>query len=163
MGTYDKLRDELSSGDLVFFRESGGGFFPRLIRRATMSDYCHVGVVWRAGDRVFVLEARQAQGVSLRLLSEALPVDWIKTGCRWTPDVETAALMRLQTRYSIWAAIALGLGIAPPDQAEACSLFAADAIWPGLAPTPAPERRGLTPGHLAEIFMAAGALSATLN
>ena len=163
MGTYEALRDQLSSGDLVFFRESGGGFFPRLIRRATMSDYCHVGVVWRPpGDRVFVLEARQSQGVTLRLLSEVLPVDWVKTGCRWTADVETAALMRLQTRYSIWAAIALGLGIAPPGQTTVCSLFAADAIWPGL-PSPPPERHGLTPGHLAEIFMAAGARPATLN
>lgn len=74
----------------------------------------------------------------------------------------TSALTKLQTRYSIPAAIALGLGIAPPGQTTVCSLFAADAIWPGL-PSPPPERHGLTPGHLAEIFMAAGARPATLN
>lgn len=162
MGTYEALRDQLSSGDLVFFRESGGGFFPRLIRRATMSDYCHVGVVWRAADRIFVLEARQSQGVTLRLLSEALPVDWIKTGCRWTRDVETAALRRLQTRYSIWAAIALGLGIAPPGQTEVCSLFAAKTIEAGL-PGVEFDRKGMTPGNLAETFLAAGCVLRTLN
>lgn len=36
MGTYAEHRDKLKSGDAVFFREHG--FFPRLIRRATMSE-----------------------------------------------------------------------------------------------------------------------------
>jgi GNAT superfamily N-acetyltransferase len=154
MGTYERYRSELKSGDAVFFREHG--FFPRLIRRATMSDYCHCGVVWVAGPRIFVIEARQAQGVTMRLLSEALPATWIPTGCNWTKDVETAALMKLQTSYSALAALALGLGLRPPGQILACSLCFVDMVWPGMYPAPEPDRRWLTPGHLGEIFGAAG-------
>ena len=160
MGTYATLRPQLRSGDLVFFREHG--FWPRLIRRATMSDYCHVGVIWIAGERVFVLEARQSQGVTMRLLSEAMPCDWIATGCNWSEPVETSALGKLQTRYSILAAIAVGLGLRPPGQSEICSLFAAEAIAPGL-PGFVVDREGMTPGHLAELFLAAGGVLRTLN
>lgn len=160
MGTYDLHRDKLKSGDAVFFREHG--FFPRLIRRATMSDYCHCGVVWVAGPRIFVLEARQSQGVTMRLLSEALPVDWIATGCNWSEDVETSALSKLQTRYSLIAAVALGLGIQPPGQAEACSLFMTRAIKPGL-PGFEIEEKGCTPGNAAETLMAMGLPNLTLN
>lgn len=127
-----------------------------------MSDYCHVGVVWISAARAFVLEARQSQGVTLRLLSEALPVDWIATGCNWTKDVETSALMKLQTRYSLIAAIALGLGIQPPGQAEACSLFMTRAIKPGL-PGFVIEEKGCTPGNAAETLMAMGLPNLTLN
>ena len=160
MGTYERYRSELKSGDAVFFREHG--FFPRLIRRATMSDYCHCGVVWVAGPRIFVIEARQAQGVTMRLLSEALPVDWIATGCRWTDDVEMSALTKLQTRYSLLAAIALGLGLQPPGQTEACSLFMTRAIKPGL-PGFVIDEKGCTPGNAAETLMSMGLACLTLN
>jgi len=160
MGTYAEHRDKLKSGDAVFFREHG--FFPRLIRRATMSDYCHCGVVVRFGSRVFVLEARQSQGVTMRLLSEALPCDWIATGCNWSEDVETSALMKLQTHYSLAAAIALGLGLQPPGQTQACSLFLRGAIQPGL-PGFVIEEKGCTPGNVAETLMSMGLPSLTLN
>ena len=160
MGTYFTLRPQLRSGDLVFFREHT--FWSRLIRRATMSDYCHCGVVLVKGGDAFVVEARQAQGVTMRLLEEALPCDWIATGCNWTEEVETDALMRLQTHYSAFAAIALGLGIKPPGQTEVCSLCAGSIIQAGLPGVQIP-RRGLTPGLLGEIFMAAGLPNRTLN
>lgn len=159
MGTFATLRPQLRSGDLVFFREHG--FWPRLIRRATMSDYCHCGVVLVKGGDIFVIEARQAHGVTMRLLEEALPADWIATGCGWTRDMEVSTLRKLQTRYSIFAAIALGLGLRPPGQTQACSLFAVREIQPGLGF--AIEEKGMTPGHLAEMSMEAGCENRTLN
>lgn len=160
MGTYATLRPQLKSGDLVFIREST--FMAKVIQTFTRSEYAHCGVVWIAGARVFVLEARYSQGVSVRLLSEVLPCDWIATGCDWSENVETAALMRLQTRYSIPAAIALGIGFTPPSQTEVCSLFAASAIEPGL-PGVKFNRKGMTPGNLAKTFEEAGCVLRTLN
>jgi len=154
MGTYEQLRPRLKSGDLILFRENT--FMAKVIRTFTRSDFCHCGTVWVSGDRVFVLECRWKQGVTMRLLSEALPATWIPTGCNWTKDVETAALMKLQTSYSALAALALGLGLRPPGQILACSLCFVDMVWPGMYPAPEPDRRWLTPGHLGEIFGAAG-------
>lgn len=159
MGTYAALRPQLRSGDLVFLRENT--FMAKVIRTFTRSDYCHCGVVLVKGDRVFLLEARFRQGVTMRLLEAALPCDWIATGCNWTPDVELSALSKLQTRYSIFAAIAHGLGWRPPAQTNDCSIFAALAVAPGLGFKV--ETKGMTPGHLAEIFMDAGCEKKALN
>lgn len=161
MGTYERFRSELKSGDVVFLREHT--FMAKVIRTFTRSDFCHCGVVWVSGSRVFLLEVRWGMGVTMRLLSEALPCVWIKTGCNWTEDVETAALMRLQTRYSALAAVALGLGVTPPGRLQACSLGVVDMIWPGMWPAPEPERKGLTPGHLHEILELPGTPSIALN
>lgn len=146
MGTYATLRPQLRSGDLIFLRENT--IMAKVIRAATRSDYCHCGVVWIAGERVFIIEARFAQGVTMRLLSEALPADWIATGCNWTKEVETAALSRLQTRYSWLAAIAHGLGLRPRGDVPDCSIFAAQTVEPGL-PGVRFDRKGMTPGNLA--------------
>ncbi len=160
MGTSAALRPQLRSGDLVFLREHT--LMAKVIRTFTRSDYCHCGVVWIVGQRVFLIEARYSQGVTLRLLSEAMPCDWIATGCNWSEAIETSALMKLQTRYSILAAIALALGLKPPGQTEVCSLYAANVIEAGL-PGVEFDRKGLTPGNLAETFLAAGCVLRTLN
>lgn len=160
MGTYEKHRDDLKSGDVILLREHT--LMSKVIRTATRSDYCHCGVVWRAGPRIFLLESRFSQGVTMRLLSEALPVDWIATGCKWTEDVETAALLELQTRYSVWAAIALGLGISPPKNTRACSLFATRVLSMAL-PGFVMQEKGDTPGNLGETLMALGLSKLTLN
>lgn len=162
MSTYENLRSAIRSGDLLLFR--GHGFWSSVIRRATKSDYCHCGVAWVVSGRVMVLEARQATGVSVRMLSEALPADWISIGLEWSEDVEEYALKRLQTKYSLLAAAALGLGVTPPAGLEACSLFAAEVISrsPSFGATIV-ERRGMTPGHLAEILEAGGLQLRALN
>lgn len=160
MGTFEQLRPQLRSGDLVFFR--GANFFSKLIRRATMSDYCHCGVVLVKSDRIFILEARYRMGMTMRLLELALPCDWIATGCDWTPTVELSALMKLQTRYSIFAALALGLGISPPKNTRACSLFATRVLSMAL-PGFVMQEKGDTPGNLGETLMAMGLSKLTLN
>lgn len=160
MGTYAALRPQLRSGDLVFFREHT--FWAKVIRAATRSDYCHVAVVWiDPGGEPYLIEARFGPGVSMRPLRDALPCDWISTGCQWSSAIEQSFLMKVGARYSIIAAIALGLGIRPPGQAEACSLLATgiEAGLPGVHF----DRKGMTPGNLAETFLAAGCALRTLN
>lgn len=159
MGTFAALRPQLRSGDLLFFREHT--FWAKIIRAFTRSDYCHVGVVWLDQDEPWILEARFAQGVSKRRLEDALPCDWIATGCNWTPEVEASALSKLGTRYSIFAAIAHGLGINPPVNTNDCSLFGAHTVAPGLGFDVI--EKGMTPGHLAEIFVDAGCSIRALN
>lgn len=160
MGTFEKLRPQLKSGDLVFFREHT--IWAKLIRAFTRSDYCHAAVVCLEAGEPMILEARFGLGVSMRRLADALPCDWIATGCLWSPQIEASARMKLNTRYSLFAAIALGLGIAPPRQTEVCSLYAASVIEPGL-PGVQFDRKGMTPGNLAETFLAAGCELRTLN
>ena len=162
MSTYDLRRSSIRSGDLLLFREHT--FWSWLIRHVTGSDYCHVALAWVIGGRVMLLECRQASGVSVRMLSEALPCDWIATNCEWTDEIEEAALARLQTRYSILDAIRVGLGWRPSKSGEVCSLFAAETLGPWLAKSGITlDRKALTPGHLAEIFINAGCDLRALN
>lgn len=65
-------------------------------------------------------------------------------------------------KLTLAAAGALALGIAPPGQTEVCSLFAAKTIEAGL-PGVEFDRKGMTPGNLAETFLAAGCVLRTLN
>jgi hypothetical protein len=70
--SYDAVRAELRSGDLVFC--SGSYLFSGLIQRFTGSVWSHVGVVYRdeALQRVFVLESETGIGVRLAPLSKYL-------------------------------------------------------------------------------------------
>jgi hypothetical protein len=70
--SYDRVRAELRSGDLVFC--SGSYLFSGLIQRFTGSVWSHVGVVYRdeALQRVFVLESEAGIGVRLVPLSKYL-------------------------------------------------------------------------------------------
>jgi cell wall-associated NlpC family hydrolase len=70
--SYETVRDELRSGDLLFC--SGSYLFSGLIQRFTGSVWSHVGVVYRdeALRRVFVLESETGIGVRLVPLSKYL-------------------------------------------------------------------------------------------
>lgn len=69
---YDRVREELRSGDLLFC--SGSYLFSGLIQRLTGSVWSHVGVVYRdeALGRVFLLESETGIGVRLVPLSKYL-------------------------------------------------------------------------------------------
>lgn len=70
--SYETVRDELRSGDLLFC--SGSYLFSGLIQRFTGSVWSHVGVVYRDETlrRVFVLESETGIGVRLVPLSKYL-------------------------------------------------------------------------------------------
>jgi cell wall-associated NlpC family hydrolase len=70
--SYDEVRRELRSGDLVFC--SGSYLFSGLIQRFTRSVWSHVGIVYRddALRRVFILESETGIGVRLAPISKYL-------------------------------------------------------------------------------------------
>jgi len=70
--SYDDVRRELRSGDLVFC--SGSYLFSGLIQRFTRSVWSHVGVVYRDENlqRVFILESETGVGVRLVPISKYL-------------------------------------------------------------------------------------------
>lgn len=69
---YDRVRDHLRTGDLVFC--SGSYLFSQAIQRFTRSVWSHVGIVYRDDtlQRVFVLESETGIGVRLAPVSKYL-------------------------------------------------------------------------------------------
>lgn len=69
---YDRVRDHLRTGDLVFC--SGSYLFSRAIQRFTRSVWSHVAIVYRDDSlqRVFVLESETGIGVRLAPVSKYL-------------------------------------------------------------------------------------------
>lgn len=69
---YDKVRQELVTGDIVFC--SGGYLFSKIIQKLTKSTWSHVAVVYKDEElgRVLVLEAEPLVGIRLIPLSKYL-------------------------------------------------------------------------------------------
>jgi cell wall-associated NlpC family hydrolase len=70
--SYDDVRRDLRSGDLVFC--SGSYLFSGMIQRFTRSVWSHVGIVYRDDQlqRVFILESETGIGVRLVPISKYL-------------------------------------------------------------------------------------------
>ena len=96
--SYETIRDTIQSGDLLAWE--GRSFYGWFIRAYTRSKYTHVGVAWVHQGRVFVLEAREGAGVTLRALSRANDFVLIPTKTEWTEKVEAFALSRMGLPYS---------------------------------------------------------------
>lgn len=69
------------------------------VRIATQSEYCHIGVAWVTGGRVFVLEAVSPQ-VRIFPLSKLLPFYYVEMPNYWNAEVEERALSRVGNLYS---------------------------------------------------------------
>lgn len=69
---YDKIRDFLKTGDIVFC--SGGYLFSKIIQRLTKSTWSHVAVIYKDEElgRVLLLEAEPFVGIRLIPLSNYL-------------------------------------------------------------------------------------------
>ena len=152
MASYAERRKEIRDGDLLFFRESG--LAPWLIKRATHGIYAHCGVAAHIYGRLMILESRALQGVTMRRLSQFLPVDWVATGCEWTEEMGRLALEHFQEPYSWSAALDLAIHVKPAAKALVCSLYASDVLAPWLAKTGTVlDRTDLSPTHLHDIFV----------
>lgn len=77
---YSNIRQEIQTGDLLGFTHTATGswydFQIYMVRKATESEFSHIGMAYVVNDRVFVLEA-VTQGVRLFPLSRALPFYWM--------------------------------------------------------------------------------------
>lgn len=74
--TYDQIRPLIKTGDLLAFSHQSRGswhdFQMHMVRKATESEFSHVGLAYVIYDRVFILEA-VSSGVRMFPLSRALP------------------------------------------------------------------------------------------
>lgn len=74
--TYDQIRPLIKTGDLLAFSHKARGtwhdFQIHMVRKATESEFSHVGIAYVIHDRVFILEA-VSSGVRIFPLSRALP------------------------------------------------------------------------------------------
>ena len=105
---YADARSLIKSGDLLAWSHRGWGSWYDLqiqaVRIFTRSEYCHVGVAWVIGGRVFVLEAVKPL-VRIFPLSKLLPFYWLPLDAPWCVDAEELALSHIGEPYSTLQAI----------------------------------------------------------
>ncbi len=132
---YAQARPYIQSGDLLFFR--GAGLEAWGVRAWTRSPYSHVGIAWRVGDRVLVLESRPAHGgVTIdRSLSRALAdgPTWVPMPTPWTPAMEGRALEHLGAPYGWANAMRAGLRLRVHGPALECAEYVALVLGPDYA------------------------------
>lgn len=155
---YALEREAIRSGDLLAWtHRSWASWYDvqvQLVRLATRSEFCHVGVAWCVAGRVLVLEAVGA-GVRIFPLSRLLPVYHVPLGAPWLPEVEAWALAQVGKPYSKWQAVLghLGLLKAGQDDRWQCAEYAREiAVRLGV---PMPGK--VTPSSLVREAMGRGA------
>lgn len=128
---YAAARPDIRSGDLLAWSHERWGswydFKVQMVRVFTRSVYCHVGIAWSVGGRMFVLEAVSA-GVRIFPLSRLLPFYWVPLHSSWEDEVEAWALRQVGEPYSQWQAVLAGLQLlkAGEDAIWQCAEYAAE-------------------------------------
>jgi hypothetical protein len=131
---YADNRDTIRSGDLLAWTHRSWKTFYDLqvqaVRFFTQSEYCHVGVAWVIGNRVFVIES-VTPTIRIVPLSNLLPFYHLPVKADWTPDVESYALSLVGNgKYSKIEAIKAGLGheLDEHDSKWECAEFAISVL-----------------------------------
>lgn len=105
---YTEARDLIKDGDILFYANDGT-FLSRLVAWWTQSEITHVGMAYRLGQRVFVLEAYPGVGIRMVPLSLRVPVKIKQMGFTWTDLAEDVAMADMMKPYSKWEAVLAGL------------------------------------------------------
>lgn len=105
---YAEARRNIKSGDLLAWSHRGWNSLYdvqiQAIRVFTQSEYCHVGLAWVIGGRVFVLEAVTPK-IRIYPLSKLGEFYWLPLGAQWRPETEEFALSKVGEVYSKWQAV----------------------------------------------------------
>ena len=108
---YSQVRSKIQSGDvLAWTHKSWKTWYDikiQLVRFFTQSEYCHVGIAWVVGGRVFVLEAVMPK-LRIYPLSKEVPFYWLPQDedlTYWTNEVEEFALSCVGEDYSQFQAV----------------------------------------------------------
>lgn len=119
---YKTARKKIESGDLLVW--SGNAFFSKIIKLLTRSDYTHVGIAYKIGGRLFVVESIEGSGVRIYPVSRATPFYWIDTRAEFSNTVEKILLKHVGEEYSWFGCLKGWLGIAAKkDQRWQCAEF----------------------------------------
>lgn len=156
--SYASLRSNIKSGDILAFR--GTTFISRFIRMWTGGSWSHVAIAWVHDDRVFLMEAREFNGVEIRAVSESLPCDWISTGAVWSENIERLAMERLGKPYSYKDCLRVGVGLKPTHDDRVCSVYASTVLRAGGVHVP---DRPQTPQSLVSHLLDSGCPLRTLS
>lgn len=105
---YEDIRGTLKSGDLAFY-SSHHKIGDWLIKWWTKSEYSHVGLIWVAAGRVFLLEASAADGVRIVPLSLRMPDTIVRMDLNWDAQTEEFAFSHMMDPYSFVDAIRAGV------------------------------------------------------
>lgn len=143
MKTYAEIRNQIKTGDMLLWRDSGeGSLRTRLerlaVKHGTASPYTHVGVAWAEYGRVWVMEMT-THGCAPRLLSSCGNFDWAPSPSLLTIPALHYAFDSFGTlEYSKWQAFLGGLKrlTIGSDNLAQCAEYSI-AIWriAGIAPT----------------------------
>lgn len=110
---YKTYRPSIQSGDLLAWTTSKPSkaktgwtvwMATKIIRIFTASEYCHVGIAWVVGDRVFVVEAVNPM-VRVFPLSNELPCFHLPMKVTWSDELLSFLLERVGEKYSILEAL----------------------------------------------------------
>lgn len=108
MARYSLERQHIRSGDLLAWsHRSWKNVYDmqvQAVRFFTMSEYCHVGVAWVQGSRVFVIESVTPK-IRIYPLSHLLPFYMVKMEAPWFVDTEEYALSIIGGEYSKWECV----------------------------------------------------------
>jgi hypothetical protein len=124
MHQYLEHRTGIESGDILAWSHRGWKTVHdvkiQAVRLATESEYSHVGVAWRVGGRLLVLEAVEPCA-RIYPLSKLGSFYHIPMGAAWTPDVEEGALSFVGAEYKQLDAIRAFFRPLPPGTVSECA------------------------------------------
>lgn len=127
MAKYLDIRNDLKSGDLVFY-SSHNKIGDKIIKWWSKSEYSHVGVIWTIAGRVFLLEASALGGIRMVPISLRLPDLIVSMGVEWTPAAEQQAMEHMMEKYSYTDAILAGLHRKYKESGWICTEYAASIL-----------------------------------
>lgn len=108
MAEYVPYRKHVRSGDLLAWSTSKtaslGDLMVKAIRVFTMSEYNHVGIAWRMGDRLMVIEAVPPE-VRIYPLSKLTPFYHVDMDIDWKSEYDDLLLDYVGLEYSTWQAL----------------------------------------------------------
>jgi hypothetical protein len=111
---YAEARDLINDGDILLYGNDGT-LISRVISWWTKSEFTHVGMAYRLGQRIFVIEAYPGQGVRMEPLSLRIPKKVKRMGFVWTDLADGIAMNDMMKPYSKWEASLAGLGFRTKD------------------------------------------------
>lgn len=116
---YQDRRARIKTGDLLVWKKDQhnklSNFFLSGVRFFTQSEFAHVGIAWRFGKRLFVIEATIPQ-VRIFPVSSKDEFYHIPMGVTVTEEAEEFIFAQVGKPYSIWDAMKAYMGNTLEDQ-----------------------------------------------
>lgn len=122
--SYLDVRSKLKTGDIVLY-SSHNGIGDRLIKWWSKSPYSHVGMVYRLGKRIFLLEAAAMGGVRLVPMSLRIPDLAVSMKAEWNEAASDASFENMMKPYSFIDAIRAGFGLRYKYKGYICTEYVA--------------------------------------